>query len=250
MPKKGLFDMHCHIVPQVDDGASSRQEALGMLEMEYEQGVRYIIATPHYRIGMFETPIEEVRQQFLVLRKLAAQVSPNLKLYLGREFHFNMEMVKTLDEHPALRMIGSRYVLAEFSRPTPYAKIKERTNSLRAHGYIPIIAHIERYECLVKDMDLVEELMEMGARMQVNADSVTGHSGFGMKRYCKKLLDNGMISYIASDCHGTKHRISRIGEAYDFVSKKYGEEYADTIFITNPRKIIRDAVKQSELRRG
>ena len=70
MPDKGLFDIHCHIVPSVDDGASSAEEAYKMLQMEYRQGVRNIIATPHYRLQMFETPIETVEHQFLVLKQL------------------------------------------------------------------------------------------------------------------------------------------------------------------------------------
>lgn len=95
MPDKGLFDIHCHIVPSVDDGASSAEEAYKMLQMEYRQGVRNIIATPHYRLQMFETPIETVEHQFLVLRQLARKVAPDLHVYLGCEFHSNMEMVES-----------------------------------------------------------------------------------------------------------------------------------------------------------
>ena len=94
MPDKGLFDIHCHIVPSVDDGASSAEEAYKMLQMDYRQGVRNIIATPHYRLQMFETPIETVEHQFLVLRQLARKVAPDLHVYLGCDFHSNMEMVE------------------------------------------------------------------------------------------------------------------------------------------------------------
>ena len=86
MPDKGLFDIHCHIVPSVDDGASSAEEAYKMLQMEYRQGVRNIIATPHYRLQMFETPIKTVEHQFLVLKQLARKVAPDLHVYLGCEF--------------------------------------------------------------------------------------------------------------------------------------------------------------------
>ena len=96
MPDKGLFDIHCHIVPSVDDGASSAEEAYKMLQMEYRQGVRNIIATPHYRLQMFETPIKTVEHQFLVLKQLARKVAPDLHVYLGCEFHSNMEMVEML----------------------------------------------------------------------------------------------------------------------------------------------------------
>ena len=130
MPDKGLFDIHCHIVPSVDDGASSAEEAYKMLQMEYKQGVRNIIATPHYRLQMFETPIETVEHQFLVLKQLARKVAPDLHVYLGCEFHSNMEMVEMLRNGEVHTMAGSRYVLTEFSGSTKASYIRERLYSL------------------------------------------------------------------------------------------------------------------------
>ena len=170
MPDKGLFDIHCHIVPSVDDGASSAEEAYKMLQMEYRQGVRNIIATPHYRLQMFETPIKTVEHQFLVLKQLARKVAPDLHVYLGCEFHSNMEMVEMLRSGEVHTMAGSRYVLTEFSGSTKASYIRERLYSLLSHGYKPIVAHIERYECMRKDIGFVEEMADLGALMQVNAD--------------------------------------------------------------------------------
>lgn len=249
MPEQGIFDIHCHIVPQVDDGASSQEETLGMLKMEYEQGVRNIIATPHYRIGMFETPDGTIYRQFQVLKKLAFKVAPDLKIYPGREFHVNMEMVEVLEQSPAYTMVGSTYVLAEFKRSAEISFIKERVHALRSHGFKPILAHIERYENLRKDPDSIYEISEMGALIQINADSVTGKEGLASKRFCGKLLDEELVSFIASDCHGVTKRPTHIGEAYGFVCKKYGKDYADEIFIENPKKILRDAVRCRKLKK-
>ena len=113
MPDKGLFDIHCHIVPSVDDGASSAEEAYKMLQMEYRQGVRNIIATPHYRLQMFETPIKTVEHQFLVLKQLARKVAPDLHVYLGCEFHSNMEMGYATDLHRGA-LLGTAVVLFVF----------------------------------------------------------------------------------------------------------------------------------------
>ena len=110
--------------------------------------------------------------------------------------------------------------------------------------YKPIVAHIERYECMRKDIGFVEEMADLGALMQVNADSIIGKDGFGTKRYCKKLMKQDLLSFVGSDCHGTKERISRIGEAYDYVSKKEGDSYANQLFIRNPQKIIADAQRR------
>lgn len=246
MPEKGLFDIHCHIVPSVDDGASSADDAYKMLQMEYRQGVRNIIATPHFRNQMFETPRHTINQQFWLLRELAHKVSPDLRVYLGCEFHSNMEMVEMLRSGEIHTMAGSRYVLTEFSGSSKGSYIRDRLYSLISHGYKPIVAHIERYECLRKDIKLVEELTDMGAYMQVNADSILGKEGFGIKRYCKKLLKQDLISFVGSDCHGIKERVSHIGDTYAYIAKKEGEEYADQLFINNPQKILADAQRRKE----
>ena len=246
MPKKGLFDIHCHIVPSVDDGSDSREETMKMLRMEYTQGVRNIIATPHFRKRMFETPLETVKEQFQVLRECAFEISDEFKVYLGCEFHANMEMAEMLKTGQVVSMAGSRYVLTEFSGSVEAAYIKERLYSLLSHGYRPIIAHIERYESMRKDVSLAEEVADMGAFIQVNADSILGKEGFGTKRYCKKLLKSELVHFVGSDCHGSARRVSRIGEAYDYIEKKWGSPYADQIFIKNPQKILENAKYRKE----
>lgn len=240
MADRGLFDMHCHIVPLVDDGAQSVKEAFTMLQMEYDQGVRKIIVTPHFRREMFETPPEIIKKHFLVLRRLADKIGPDLKVFLGCEFYATVEMLEYLRSDRLYTLAGSRYVLTEFSASTEEKYIRDRLYNLLSSGYKPIVAHIERYKCM-KDMDLVEELLNMGAYMQVNTDSVLGKNGHAVKKYCGKLLEEGFVQYIGSDCHGSKHRVTRIGDAYTYVSKKLGRKAADEIFIENPQEILDNA---------
>lgn len=115
MLEEGIFDIHCHIVPGVDDGAADIEETRKLLEMEYKQGVRNIILTPHFRFQMFETSLEKVQRQFRLAEEAAADISKDLHLYLGCEFHANMEMLPMLREKKVSTMAGSRYVLVEFS---------------------------------------------------------------------------------------------------------------------------------------
>lgn len=102
MSGKGIYDIHCHIVPGVDDGATDIEETGKLLRMEYEQGVRTIIATPHFRFRMFETSAEKVKEQFKLVEKAAAEVASDLHVYLGCEFHTNMEMISMLRENMVL----------------------------------------------------------------------------------------------------------------------------------------------------
>ena len=172
MSIKGIYDIHCHIVPGVDDGATDIGETVKLLRMEYEQGVRTVITTPHFRFRMFETPAEKVREQFRLVEKAASEISPDLHVYLGCEFHANMEMLPMLREQKVMTMAGSRYVLTEFSHNSEESYIRERLGALLSGGYKPIMAHIERYEATRNSLDFVEELADMGVYMQINADSM------------------------------------------------------------------------------
>ena len=152
---KNLFDIHCHILPQVDDGARNMDMALKMLKMEYDDGVRSIILTPHFRREMFETPQEKIEDQFARLKEKAEQRFQGLQLYLGCEFHANMTMSETLLCRERPSMAGSDYVLTEFSSGADLAFVKERIYDLVSHGFLPIIAHVERYSQLRKDLDVI-----------------------------------------------------------------------------------------------
>ena len=240
MSGKGLYDIHCHIVPGVDDGATDIEETRKLLQMEYDQGVRTIITTPHFRFRMFETPVERIKQQFQMVEKAAAEIAPDLQVYSGCEFHANMEMLPMLREQRVMTMAGSRYVLTEFSHNSEENYILERLNALLSGGYKPIVAHIERYEATRTSLDFVEELVGMGAYMQINADSITGKDGFFTRRYCNKVMKSGLLHFVGSDCHNSTRRISRIGEAYNRVTAKFGQDYADELFIHNPAQIIKN----------
>lgn len=236
---EGLYDIHCHIVPGVDDGAADLREALHLLKLEYGQGVRTIIATPHFRAGMFETPPETVARRFMSLVKAAEQEGIDVRLYLGCEFHSGMEMAQQLKNGRGRTMAGSRYVLTEFSHRDDRRYIRDRVYSLLSNGYRPIIAHVERYPCMRKDVSFIRELTEMGAYIQVNADSIIGGNGFSVKLFCRKLMKNGLLHFVGSDAHGPEYRRPRMKEAYSYMAEKMGRRYADTVFIKNPRKIIK-----------
>ena len=174
MTDHGLFDIHCHLIPGVDDGAQDLEETRKLLRMEYEQGVRNIIATPHYRDQMFDTPIHTIRSQFALVEKCVQEFNQELakedrmRIYLGCEFHANMQMSRMLDEGRVSTMADSGYVLVEFSGNAEYSYIEDRLRSLIIVGYRPIIAHVERCDNIWGDLELIRDLAQMGAYMQVN----------------------------------------------------------------------------------
>ena len=234
----GYFDMHCHIIPEVDDGSDSIEESLAILDTEVRAGVTNLILTPHFRPEMFEADRDFVEDQYMLLKNAAAEVFPGLHLYLGCEYHSNHDMHEMLRTDPRYRMIGTNYVLLEFSQAHSGSYIREQTYSLISRGFRPIIAHCERYRPISSNIKLAEELVDMGAELQINADSVIGRDGWGIKRFCRKLMKLGLISYIGSDAHNMTDRRCHMAECIDYVNRKMGTDYTDRVFRRNPKHIV------------
>lgn len=232
-----LTDIHCHLLPNVDDGPSSVAEAVALLEEMHEQGIRRIITTPHYRQDMFEASMGRIWKHYLGMKKIAA--SMGIRLYLGCEYYRNPEIADLVKKRKRPSMAGSRYILIEFSPDDMFHTIRNHIYLLCTHGFKPVIAHVERYECC-KDIKKLEELVELGAYIQVNADAVLGKQGGEVKRYCRKLLKENVVDFIASDAHDLKRRKPDLEKCAMYVEKKFGEQYAKRIFVMNPAKIIRD----------
>ena len=235
---KGLYDIHCHILPGVDDGARNTEESLWMLNKEYNEGVRHVILTPHFRYDMFEPHLNIVTRQFMQLRRAAMNIGEEgMRLYLGCELHSSMDMVECLKKGRRLTMAGSRYVLVEFSNGDEKKYIEERVRSLLMNGYIPIIAHVERYKATRNDIGFLTELKQMGAYIQVNADTISGQDGFGARTFAKKVMKQGLLDFVGSDGHRKTERIPEIGKCVAKMEKTMGSESVKKIFIRNPRKI-------------
>lgn len=231
----GLYDIHCHLLPGLDDGADCMETSIALLEKQYENGVRTVIVTPHYRKDMFEPSMKEVKRAYELLRESAEDIG--IDLYLGCEYHADMDMLDAFLTGQRPTMAGSRYVLCEFSEAAAKSYIRERGSGLVRSGLIPIFAHIERYQEM-RDLDFVEEMCEAGCYMQVNAGAILGDDGFRTKSYCKKLIQYNMIRFIGSDAHDLKKRAPNLGRCAEYLKKKVGRLYTDRIMRENPAKII------------
>ena len=236
---RDLYDIHSHILPGVDDGAKNMDIALALIEKEIDAGVETIILTPHFRKEMFEPDMEDIWNAYDEL--LYETRYKNIRLYLGCEFHANMEMVETLDNDLRPTLADSRYVLTEFAHNSTRAFMKERADALLMSGYRPIIAHIERYRATRKDFDLIEDLIEMGCEVQVNADAIIGRDGLGAQRFCKKLMQEDMLHYVGSDTHNLRGRAPHLGECCEYLKKHMGRLYTSRIMRDNPSKIVEKA---------
>lgn len=211
---EGIIDIHAHILPGVDDGADDWEETRFMLQCAYRQGIRTIIATPHY----------SHRQDVGRLRELAGQADEEAKriagdfgVYLGQEILYFDRMAERLKNGHALTMAGSRWVLVEFMPEMPYKKMYQAARSVLMAGYYPIIAHVERYQAL-RDDGQMEELAGIGCRMQMNYRSLQGGVFDKNVRWCRRQVRDGWIDFLGTDAHHKDYRTPEIGKSLGWLS--------------------------------
>ena len=191
---------------------------------------------------MFETPAKKVHEQFQKLQEAAKKEYPDLSLYLGCELHSNMDLQEILEKRKYVTMAGSSYVLLEFSEGDSAQHIRERVYNVLSCGYEPIIAHVERYQATVKDVGFSGDLVDMGAKLQVNVESILGKYTWGAKRYCRKLMKEDLLSFVGSDSHNTKTRIPEHRSRCCLCFKENGRGIRRTGFSMIIRlEILRDA---------
>ncbi len=231
-----MIDIHCHLLYGVDDGARNRKESIQMLKSAKAQSIDAMILTPHYRKGMFKHPNEEIEEHFRDLKTAAKEIG--IDIYLGTEFYVNSSIITYLQKGRCRTLADTEYVLIEYGYDTEFAYIKSTVQELLLNGYIPVIAHAERYGCLREKIDRVQLLRKMGAMIQVNADAILGIDGFLTKGIVKKLLKERLVDFVASDSHGIKERVNNLGKCRDYLYKKYDSDYVEEILEKNARALI------------
>lgn len=235
-----FVDIHCHILPGVDDGSQTPEETKAMLQKAWDEGIQIMVATPHYHKQRGKNDIELIKKQLLLTRKLAKEVHPKMQICLGMEIYYGEDVPELLKEGRVVSIRKSRYILVEFSPGDEFQYILNAVRKLQMSCHTVIIAHIERYNCLRKDISNVEYLREMGAYLQVNTGSITGSYGRSVKKFLREVLKAHLVQLVGTDAHGSERRTPKMQEAYKEVVKRCGEEYADQIFGQNAKKVLRN----------
>ena len=227
-----MIDIHTHILPSVDDGSKEVEKSLEMLKNSVEQGITKIILTPHYR-RHFNKTATYLKSAYESFCKTVKEAGIDVELYLGQEIYYNSDIKKDLSSGKLLTMNDTKYLLVEFSS-TEESEVADAVYELKNAGYIPIVAHVERYEYL--DIDDIFEIVNLGGYIQVNAESFAGDKKKSYKKIVKKLFKENLVDFVASDIH--ENRTNCMQKAKLFVEKKYGVEIANKVFIENANKII------------
>ena len=155
-----FFDMHTHMLCGVDDGAKDRDEMIAMLEMAYEDGTRAICLTPHYSPYLFGDTFEQSAKSFAALKEYVSQKHPDMRIFLGHELGYHRSCLDALNEGRCRCIAGSRYVLVDFPEAVDFFEIQSAMDLLQRSGYVPILAHTERYRALFKRVRWIQEFVE------------------------------------------------------------------------------------------
>lgn len=219
----GITDIHTHILYGVDDGAECLGDSMKLIGEEWDQGVRRIILTPHYGPKFGRPDRKVLEERFREIEEETKKYYPDMKLYLGSELYYQKDTIQDLKDGKALTMAGTRYVLTEFGVGDSYSRIFKAVQDMVYAGFLPIIAHVERYEAILGHMDRAEELVKTGVYLQVNTGSFLGGLLDKRASFCKKLLKEQLVCFVGSDCHDMGKRCPDMEKGLGIIRKKFGE---------------------------
>lgn len=239
-----IGDFHSHLVPGVDDGARTLDEALAGIERMVEAGIRKIITTPHLdgsltrERGAFAARMSEMDRAWELVRLEVAERFPEVDFRRGHELLLDVPDPE-LDD-PRIRLGESSFVLLEWPRLQLPPGTVEVLGRLRLAGIRPIIAHPERYVGFDRELDLVHQWRRAGAFLQVNYGSLVGRYGPEARSLALRLLRRGWADYLSSDFHGRAHLKLYRREAVEKLQELGGEEQISLLSVTNPQRVFRD----------
>lgn len=231
-------DMHCHVLPGVDDGSKSMEMSLKMLKIAASENISKMILTPHYVTGALEHSTAALSARFEELKETAKAEGIGIELYLGNELFCSDGMEERLRDGSVFTLAGSKCLLIEFFRSVSRAALRNAVLTVKGAGLTPVIAHVERYYELLDHPEAVLEFKELGALIQVNVGTVLGYTGNAEKRFARELLRAECVDFLATDAHNVDRRAPRVQEALKQLYKKYDRAYVRRISYENTCRLL------------
>ncbi len=240
-----FVDLHNHCLYGIDDGANDTSMMESMLNIAYKDGIKVICLTPHFKIYKFndEDEIDEynsiISHRFQKALDYAKSTFPDMTLLIGNEIMYHNDICDSISSLHCAKIGNGSHVLVEFSPHVSEYDLKNGLLKLLRKGYKPILAHFERYECIIKKPTLLHEIKELGATIQINSNSVLKF-GFGkVVKLIKWALRKQLVDIVCTDAHNDTTISPNLSKAHNKVLKKYGEEYAKKIFHDNQIYILK-----------
>lgn len=235
-----MVDIHNHLLFGIDDGAKTIDESLQMLEKAQKLGFRAIALTPHYIKGSryVSNNIEKQKKMNFLINEIKKK-GIKIDLYLGNEIYFENDIHSLVLEKKVTTLNGTRYLLFELPMISEVNNLKEVVFSLRVKGYIPIIAHPERYAYYQKKPNNIIELIEQGCLFQCNIGSLFGIYGKEARKCVKTLLKHNLVHFMATDAHHFDGKdYTYFLQSKAILEKIAGKEYTKELLEINPSRVL------------
>ncbi len=233
-----MIDLHCHILPAIDDGPRDVETSVAMAGMAAADGITHIVATPHFRYG--ERPAaEEIRNALGVLDDAVKKAGKKMRLLAGADIRLTYELLAGIEKRDLPTINGSRYFLLELPDFIP-PNLGGFFRRAALSGFVPVITHPERNYSLLSFPQKVRELRDAGVLFQLTAMSITGGFGGRIRSFAHMMLRRGLADFVASDAHDIADRTPVLSDAYRDVSRMCDRHNADRMFYHNPAAVIED----------
>lgn len=219
-----MIDLHCHILPGVDDGADSLETSLAMAKEAVQQGITHILCTPHHNNGRYENLKATVVQAVALLQAELDKEQIALTLFEGQEVRISGELLQEINNDRILFTdLGDTYLLIELPTMDIPAYTEELFFELRTKGKVPVIVHPERNAKFREDPNRLLPYLEMGCLAQLTAPSLVGTFGKSIQKTAQEMVEHNLVQMMASDAHGVHKRKFHLKEAYELMGKEKAE---------------------------
>jgi protein-tyrosine phosphatase len=230
-----MVDIHCHILPDIDDGSDSWATTTAMCRMAARDGITHIVATPHCN-GSYEYDREHFTDMLATLSEVA---EGRLTFSIGCDFHMSPRNVQEAMNDPRRYAIGdTQYILIEFEHHGIPSNAGELLMAILSRGMVPIVTHPERNTYLMKNLDTVQRFVEAGCIVQVTANAFTGFWGPKSQKAAEKLLQKHAIHIVATDAHDLELRPPVLSAARGRIAALAGAEVAEALVMHNPAAVV------------
>jgi protein-tyrosine phosphatase len=236
-PPELFVDIHCHVLPCIDDGASSWDEALAMAEMAVADGIATIIATPHQLGGHAKNSGEAIRAAAAEFQRVLTERRIPLKVLPGADVRIEPDLVRKIRTGEVLTLGDHyRHVLLELPHDV-YLPLERLLDELAVAGLVGILSHPERNRGLFRQPGVLRPLVERGCLLQVTAGSLTGAFGSQVQKFTSSLVEQGLVHFVASDAHDTTRRQPVLRAAFARVAELAGDSNAVDLCCRNPQAV-------------
>jgi protein-tyrosine phosphatase len=230
-----MIDIHCHILPNADDGADRLEDSFDMARAAVKEGIRTIVATPHHQNGRYNNPKNDVIKSVEKLNHELQQRDIPLTVLPGQEVRLYGELLEDL-ENGEIVPVG-QYILIEFPPNHIPSFAEQLLFDVQTRGYVPLIVHPERNQVFVEQPDRLYRFVKNGACTQITASSIIGKFNKNTQKFCKQLIESNLTHLIASDAHNTTSRGFYLKDAYDYIDHQFGIDYV-YMFRENAQQLI------------